>query len=51
MVIAGGASPDFFRDTAASLCDLLPAGRSAVLEGQDHAAAHLVAPVVSSFLA
>jgi pimeloyl-ACP methyl ester carboxylesterase len=50
LVIAGGASPDFFRDTAAQIADLLPNGKHAVLEGQDHGApADVVAPVVAEF--
>lgn len=51
LVLAGGASPDFFRDTAARLSALLPAGRLTVLEGQDHGApADAVAPAVAAFL-
>ncbi|TDC87247.1 alpha/beta hydrolase [Actinomadura sp. 7K507] len=51
LVMAGGASPDFFRDTAERLIALLPDGRGTVLEGQDHGApADAVAPAVSSFL-
>lgn len=51
LVIAGGASPDFFRDTATRIAELLPNGRLAVLDGQDHAApADVVAPVVAEFL-
>ena len=49
LVIAGGESPDFFRDTAARLADLLPDGTLTVLDGQDHGApAEVVAPVVAS---
>ncbi|MGH2737375.1 MAG: alpha/beta fold hydrolase [Actinomycetota bacterium] len=52
LVIAGGASPAFFRETAARIEELLPNGRLAVLEGQDHGApAEVVAPVVEAFLA
>jgi pimeloyl-ACP methyl ester carboxylesterase len=52
LVIAGGASPDFFRDTAARLAELLPDARHEVLEGQHHGApADVVAPVVARFLA
>lgn len=51
LVIAGGASPDFFRDTANRIVELLPNGKLAVLEGQDHGApADVVAPVVAEFL-
>lgn len=51
LVIAGGTSPDFFRDTATRIVDLLPAGRLTLLEGQDHGApAGVVAPVVAAFL-
>jgi pimeloyl-ACP methyl ester carboxylesterase len=51
LVIAGGASPDFFRDAAARIAQLLPNGKHAVLEGQDHGApASVVAPVVADFL-
>jgi pimeloyl-ACP methyl ester carboxylesterase len=52
LVIAGGASPAFFRDTAVRIEELLPNGRLTVLEGQDHGApAEVVAPVVEAFLA
>jgi pimeloyl-ACP methyl ester carboxylesterase len=51
LVIAGGASPDFFRDTTARIADLLPKGEHTVLEGQDHGApADVVVPVVADFL-
>ena len=51
LVIAGGASPDFFRDTATRIADLLPNGNHIVLEGQDHGApADVVAPLVAEFL-
>lgn len=51
LVIAGGASPDFFRDTAARIGEVLPNGKHTVLEGQDHGApAEVVAPVVAEFL-
>ncbi|PSL02092.1 pimeloyl-ACP methyl ester carboxylesterase [Haloactinopolyspora alba] len=51
LVISGGASPDFFRDAAAHITELLPNGISAVLEGHDHGApADVVAPVVADFL-
>jgi pimeloyl-ACP methyl ester carboxylesterase len=52
LVIAGGATPEFFRDTATRVTELLPHGEHTVLEGQDHAApAEVVAPVVAEFLA
>ena len=52
LVIAGGASPDFFRDAATRLAELLPHGEHTVLDGQDHGApADVVAPVVAAFLA
>ncbi len=49
-MLAGGASPDFFRDTAARIAALLPDGKHTVLDGQDHgASAGVVAPVVAAF--
>lgn len=52
LVIAGGASPEFFRDAAARIVELLPNGNQTLLEGQDHGApADVVAPVVADFLA
>jgi pimeloyl-ACP methyl ester carboxylesterase len=52
LVLAGGASPDFFRDTAERLAMLLPDAELAVLEGQDHGAApEVVAPLVTKFVA
>jgi pimeloyl-ACP methyl ester carboxylesterase len=52
LVLAGGASPEFFRDTAARLAALLQHGQYAVLDGQDHgASAEAVAPTVAAFLA
>jgi hypothetical protein len=51
-VIAGGASPDFFRHTAARIAEILPNGELTVLEGQDHdAPPEVVAPPVAAFLA
>lgn len=51
LVIAGGESPDFFRDTASRIANLLPGATYVVLEGQDHGAPpEVVAPVVASFL-
>jgi pimeloyl-ACP methyl ester carboxylesterase len=50
LVIAGGASPEFFRDTATRIAEILPDGRLTVLERQDHGApADMVAPVVAEF--
>ncbi len=50
LVIAGGASPDFFRDAAARIAELLPNGKYTVLGNQDHGApADVVAPVVAGF--
>ena len=50
-MIAGGASPDFFRDAAARIAEVLPNGMLVVLEGQDHGAPpDVVAPVVADFL-
>ena len=52
LVLAGGASPPFFRDTADRIAEMLPAGTLTVLDGQDHdAPADVVAPVVARFLA
>jgi pimeloyl-ACP methyl ester carboxylesterase len=51
LVIAGGASSEFFRDTAARIAEILPSGKYVVLEGQNHGApADVVAPVVAEFL-
>jgi pimeloyl-ACP methyl ester carboxylesterase len=36
MVLAGGNSPPFFRETAQALSDALPDGRTVTLEGQEH---------------
>jgi pimeloyl-ACP methyl ester carboxylesterase len=50
LVIAGGASPDFFRATATRVAEILPNGKHSVLDGQDHGApANVVAPVVAEF--
>ena len=49
-MISGGASPEFFQDTAARIAQVLPNGKHTVLEGQDHGApAEVVAPVVVEF--
>jgi pimeloyl-ACP methyl ester carboxylesterase len=51
LVVAGGASPDFFRHTADRLVELLPDATAATLDGHDHGApADVVAPVVATFL-
>lgn len=51
LVLAGGASEDFFRDTATRLADLLVDGELRILDGCDHAAPpSAVAPVVTEFL-
>ncbi|MFN7151470.1 MAG: alpha/beta fold hydrolase [Microthrixaceae bacterium] len=51
LVLAGGASPEFFRTTAERVARLLPRGELALLEGHDHGApASAVAPVVAEFL-
>jgi len=52
LVIAGGAGPDFFRDTATRIAAILPYGKHKMLEGQDHGApADVVASVVAQFFA
>lgn len=52
LVLAGGASPAFFRTTAERLAALLPHAELAVLDGHDHGApADAVAPVVARFAA
>ena len=51
LVVAGGASPDFFRDADARITALLPNGKHTVRQGQDHGApADVVAPVAAEFL-
>jgi pimeloyl-ACP methyl ester carboxylesterase len=51
LVLAGGASPDFFRETAERVAALLPQGQYVVLQAQDHGApADIVAPVVARFV-
>jgi pimeloyl-ACP methyl ester carboxylesterase len=51
LVVAGSESPEFFRDTAARLADLLPDATSVLLTGHDHGApADVVAPVVADFV-
>lgn len=52
LVMVGGASPDFFRQTAGRLADLLPDASYVLLDGQDHGAApDVVAAAVAPFLA
>ncbi len=52
LVLAGGASPDFFRRTAERIVRLLPDGAEALLEDHDHdAPGEVVAPVVARFFA
>ena len=52
LVVAGDASPDFFRDIALRIASLLPNGRFIALAGQDHgASADVVAPAIAEFLA
>ena len=51
LVLAGSASPEFFRTTAEQVARGLPSGELARLEGHDHGApASAVAPVVQDFL-
>jgi pimeloyl-ACP methyl ester carboxylesterase len=52
LVIAGGASFPFMRETARALADALPDGQARTLEGQDHnVAAEAIAPVLKEFFA
>lgn len=52
LVLAGGASSDFFRRTAERIVGLLPDGVHALLEEHDHdAPGEVVAPVVARFFA
>lgn len=51
LVLAGGASPDFFRAATDRITALLPDGALRVIDGADHGApADVVAPVVAEFL-
>ena len=51
LVLAGGASFPFMRETAQALADVLPAGQHRVLEGQEHNVDPAVlAPVLTEFL-
>ena len=50
LVIHGTTSPAFIHDTAARIASLLPNGRHAVLEGQDHfVPPEVLAPVLEKF--
>jgi len=52
LVIAGGASPPFLRESAEALADVLPKGETRTLEGQDHnVAPEAIAPVLKEFFA
>jgi len=50
IVIAGGASFPFMRETAQALADALPAGLTRTLDGQEHnVAPEVIAPVLAAF--
>jgi pimeloyl-ACP methyl ester carboxylesterase len=50
LVIAGGATWDWMRDTAKALADALPNGEYRLLEGQAHdVSAEALAPVLVEF--
>jgi pimeloyl-ACP methyl ester carboxylesterase len=52
LVLAGGDSPAWMRDTARRVAALLPAGADRVLDGQTHdVAPEALAPVLADFLA
>jgi len=52
LVIAGGASPAWMRETAQAVTDILPNGQTRTLEGQQHdVAAEAIAPVLVEFFA
>jgi pimeloyl-ACP methyl ester carboxylesterase len=52
IVIAGGASFPFMRETAQALAEALPDGQTRTLEGQDHnVAPDAIAPVLKEFFA
>jgi pimeloyl-ACP methyl ester carboxylesterase len=52
LVLAGGASPDFFRDTATRIAALLADGRYEVLDNEGHdARPELIARIVGAFIA
>jgi pimeloyl-ACP methyl ester carboxylesterase len=51
LVLVGGASPDWFVDTAQEIADALPDARCAVLENEDHVVApETLAPIVAEFV-
>lgn len=50
LVMAGGASWDWIRNTAQTLADVLPNGQYRVLEGQEHnVAPEVMAPALKEF--
>ena len=50
LVMAGGASFPFMRETAQALAEVIPAGQLRVLEGQEHnVAAEALAPVLEEY--
>ena len=50
LVVAGGASFPFMRETARALADVIPAGQHRVLKGQEHnVAAEALAPVLEKY--
>ena len=50
LVLDGGASPGWIRNSARTLAQTLPNAQAATLEGQDHgAASSALAPVVTAF--
>jgi len=50
LMIAGGASPTWMRETAQAVADTLPDGRHRTLEGQEHnVAPDAIAPVLEEF--
>jgi hypothetical protein len=52
LVIDGGASPDWMRETAQAIADLLPDAQHRTLEGQEHnVAPNALAPVLKQFFA
>ncbi len=50
LVLAGGASPPFMRETARALAEALPQGQDRILEGQEHnVASEAMAPALVEF--
>ncbi|MGI5403076.1 hypothetical protein ACQEVG_27230 [Streptomyces sp. CA-135486] len=50
MVVDGGASPDWLRDTARAVSECLPRGRHQTLAGQTHEVApQVLAPLLTEF--